>query len=327
MTLQPVRDHRAHLLAYDTKAIYTFDPPPLSYLVEGLVVREALNLCVAREKVGKSLLALGCSLAIAKGAERFAGLRVWRGRVVYIDAENGVNETHRRIRRLSEMPVPPERFRYLEQGPKRFQLDGPGSLDLLAELIDEYEPDLIVFDSFRSLWSGDENRPIEVAAVLDPLRDFLRSQGVAGLLLHHANTSGDSRGTTGIGASVENIVKLSRLKSGERRLVQLPSRFGEVLDRPASFRIVPRDESPLGPLDLLPTSSPRASTQPEQRDLRLEIKRLLADGKPRSGRRIAQDLGFSATNKGVREVVKALDLEGVIVHRSDAWTLARPVAV
>jgi len=328
MTLLPSRYHRARLLAYDTEDIYKLDPLPLSYLVEGLVVREALNLCVAREKTGKSLLALGCGLAIAKGADSYAGLRVESGRVVYIDAENGVKETHRRIRRLSEMPVPPERFRYIELGPEPFQLDHHDSLDVLEEIISSYEPDLIVLDSFRSLWSGDENRPRDVKQVLDPLRDFLRNHGVAGLLLHHANSGGDTRGTTGIAASVENITKLSRSKNGERTLVQLPSRFGEVLTQPIHFRIVPRDDSPLSPLDLLPSSKPATRTQPsEALNLGQEIMRLLADGELRSARCVARDLGLSPTNNAVHREIKRLAAHGAIAEGTKGWRLARPIAV
>lgn len=189
--LVPARDHRARLLAYDTEAIFTMDPPPLAYLAEGVIVRDALNLLVAREKVGKSILALGLALAIAKGEATYAGLRTQPGRVVYVDAENGIAETHRRIRRLSAMPAPADRFQYLGLGEEPFRLDDAGAFDLLGEVIDAYAPDLVVLDSFRSLWAGDENNPREVARVLDPLRNFLRARSVAGLLLHHANARGD----------------------------------------------------------------------------------------------------------------------------------------
>ena len=201
-----------------------------------LVVAEALNLLVAREKTGKSLLALGCSLPVARGAESYAGLTVSPGRVVYLDAENGVHESHRRIRRLSAMPIPPDQFTYLQHDAVPFQLDAPDAFEVLAEVVNEYRPDLIVLDSFRSLWSGEENHPGEVAAVLDPLRNFLRQQGVAGLLLHHENAKGGTRGCTGVTASVENIVKMTRSANGGRQLDQLPSRFGEVLDQPYAFR-------------------------------------------------------------------------------------------
>jgi AAA domain len=319
--LTPANDHNGYLLSYATKDIYTLDPPPLSYLVEGVVVAEALNMCVAREKTGKSLLALGASLAMARGSASYAGLGIQTGRVAYIDAENGVAETHRRIRRLSEMPVPPDRFTYLEQGALRFQLDQPDALNVLSDVIGCYEPDLIVFDSFRSLWGGDENRPREVAAVLDPLREFLRGHGVAGLLLHHANASGDTRGTTAIQASAENITRLTRTKAGERRLVQMPSRFGEILARPAVFRIVPRDETPTGPLDLVPTTDLQDASDvpPPQRDWVTGVEQLLIDGGSRSGRQIASALGVDPTHRGVRNAIKALAQAGTIVAENGGW--------
>src|SRR4051794_26645606 len=161
--LLPARDHRARLLSYQTEDLFTLTPPPLSYLAEGVIVSDALNLLAAREKVGKSMLSLGLALAIAKGERSYAGLRVQPGRVVYIDAENGIGETPRRIRRLSEMPVPADNFRYLALGDQPFRLDDADALDVLDEVVAAYEPDLIVLDSFRSLWTGDENNPREVA--------------------------------------------------------------------------------------------------------------------------------------------------------------------
>lgn len=321
--LTPAHDHNGYLLSYATEDIYKLDPPLLSYLVEGLVVAEALNMCVAREKTGKSLLALGASLAMARGSSTYAGLHIQPGRVAYIDAENGVSETHRRIRRLSEMPVPPDHFTYLEQGSLRFQLDQPDALGVLEDVIDSYQPDLIVFDSFRSLWSGDENRPREVAAVLDPLREFLRGHGLAGLLLHHANASGDTRGTTAIQASAENITRLTRTKAGERSLLQLPSRFGEVLTHPAKFHIVSRDDSPMGPLDLVPTTDRPATSDapPPQRDWAMAVEQLLVDGQARSGRRIASDLGVNATHRGVRTALDTLAEAGTIVRTNERWRL------
>jgi len=321
-TLAPARNHCGSLISYDTRDIYTLDPPPLVYLAEGLIVAEALNLCVAREKTGKSMLALGLSLAMAKGLSYYAGLAIRNARVVYIDAENGVNETHRRIRCLSEMPVPPDRFQYLDQGASRFQLDhGHSTYDVLADVVDSYRPDVIVFDSFRSLWSGDENRPGAVASVLDPLRECLRSRGVAGLLLHHANASGDTRGTTAIQACAENITKLT-LKNGVRSLRQTPSRFGEVLIRPVTFRILPRSADPLCPLDLVPTTAADTEDMRTQRDWITEVERLLLDGKARSGRQIARDLGVDPTHNGVRQAIQALSRRKAIVKKQDGWRLA-----
>ena len=83
----------------------------------------------------------------------------------------------------------------------------------------------------------------ERARALDPLRNFLRDHGVTGLLLHHANQQGDTRGSTGIAASVENIVRLKRVTGGAIEVMQMPSRFGEVLPAAGiTYRMVDRGD-------------------------------------------------------------------------------------
>ena len=57
-----------------------------------------------------------------------------------------------------------------------------------------------------------ENDPAAVAAALDPLRNLIRSEGAAAVLLHHLakNARSSYRGSTAIGAAVELDFKLSR---------------------------------------------------------------------------------------------------------------------
>jgi RecA-family ATPase len=45
-------------------------------------------------------------------------------------------------------------------------------------IVDE-RPNLIVLDSFRSLWAGDENKSDEVAPTLDRLRNLIRAHDAA----------------------------------------------------------------------------------------------------------------------------------------------------
>jgi hypothetical protein len=68
----------------------------------------------------------------------------------------------------------------------------------------------LVLDSWRSLWGGDENDSGEVARVLDPLRNMIRRYHVGAILIHHMRKGGGYRGSSAIGASVENVIELSR---------------------------------------------------------------------------------------------------------------------
>jgi hypothetical protein len=74
----------------------------------------------------------------------------------------------------------------------------------LDRLLDEHRPDLLVLDSFRTLWGGEENDSGDVAKVLDPLRNLVRKHNAGTLLLHHSGKGNASyRGSSAIGASAE----------------------------------------------------------------------------------------------------------------------------
>lgn len=179
-------------------------PPPVPWVIRGLAVKGCLTLLTGREGEGKSLLAASLAGAVAAG-ESVAGMECLQGTALVVDAENGKHEIHRRVHSLG-LPT---------SGVEVVEADGfhlGRDLGELIALIREVSPLFVVLDSFRSLWpGGDENDPAAAAAVLDPLRNALRAEGAAGLLLHHlAKGAGDYRGSTAIGASVELGFKLTR---------------------------------------------------------------------------------------------------------------------
>jgi AAA domain/Toprim-like len=193
-----------YLHRLDVAHMVSEQPPPVPWVIDGLAVRGCLTLLTGREGEGKSLLAAALAGAVAAG-ESVAGMDCKQGTALVVDAENGKHEIHRRVHSLG-LPT---------TGVEVVEADGfhlGRHLAELIELIREVRPTFVVLDSFRSLWpGGDENDPAAAAAVLDPLRNALRAESAAGLLLHHlAKGAGDYRGSTAIGASVELGFKLTR---------------------------------------------------------------------------------------------------------------------
>jgi hypothetical protein len=101
-------------------------------------------------------------------------------------------------------------------------------------VLTDTKPDLLWLDSWRSMWSGDENSAQEASQVLDPLRELIRRHNVGAGLLHHANKLGQYRGSTAVGASVENIVEFTKAEDDEdrrrRRLRNTACRFEQEAD-------------------------------------------------------------------------------------------------
>jgi hypothetical protein len=235
------------LRVLDTYTLVTTEPPPLDWLAEGIFARGKLSMPGGREKQGKSLLAMALGVCMAAGGGDVAGIAVKAGRVVVVDGENGEREIHRRLRAMGLAPAHAADYVAVEARGFDLRTD----MGHLAALLDSRRPALLLLDSFRSLWAGDERDEGQVAAVLDPLRTLAHDRDIAIGLVHHARKNGDEyRGSTAIGAAVEWVVMLSR-ESGDtdrtrRRLSNPLARFApEREDRWLSIRSEGGDDGPV----------------------------------------------------------------------------------
>lgn len=143
----------------DFVELMTTDPPPVRWVVADLLARGHLSLLVGREKVGKSMLAFNLAAEVAAGGGRVAGIACYPGKVLLVDAENGRDELHRRLRRTRLDRSHADAFEVgIASG-----FDLAKQLDYLAALVSTLEPDLVVIDGFRGVWRGKEGEPEEVA--------------------------------------------------------------------------------------------------------------------------------------------------------------------
>lgn len=75
--------------------------PPLSYLVDGLIVQGGLTLIAGAPKAGKSVLAMGCSLAVASGTPALGGIPSRQTGVLFISLDDQSRpRAQRRVRDL-----------------------------------------------------------------------------------------------------------------------------------------------------------------------------------------------------------------------------------
>ena len=91
------------LRVLDVERMLTTPPPPVPWTVRPLLVAGNLTMIAGREGQGKSLFAQAVTSATGHGAT-VAGLHCNTGRVLYIDAENGEHEAHRRVHALNVKP-------------------------------------------------------------------------------------------------------------------------------------------------------------------------------------------------------------------------------
>jgi hypothetical protein len=236
------------LTTLDTEHLLRTKPPPIDWLAEGVFARSKLCMLGGREKQGKSMLALAISVCGAMGGGAIAGIPVKPMKVLIVDAENGEEELHRRLHAM-QMEI---------AFADNLVLDDVRGLDLRQDItviedeVREHSPDLLVLDSYRSLWTGDENVTHENAAALDPLRVLAHDARVGVALTHHSQKNGQEyRGSSAIGACVEWVVMLGRVEGDDdryrRRLTNPLARFARERDD-RWLRLVSEDDD--GPVSV-----------------------------------------------------------------------------
>lgn len=202
------------LRVLDTRWMVDNPPPPIEWLADGVFARGKFTLFGGREKGGKSLVQAAIGRMMARGGGELAGIQVAPGRVLYIDAENGEEEIHRRIHTLELGVKGAHAITFVEA--RGFDLNS--DLRDVEALIDEHTPDLVLLDSYRALWRGDECDEAAIGAALYPLSALAHDRGIAVGLTHHATKGeGDYRGSTAIGAVPDWICLLSRDRDDPRR--------------------------------------------------------------------------------------------------------------
>lgn len=204
---------------YDLDMMLKQPPPPVEWIADQFLAPGAVTLFFGAPGIGKSLFSMALAGAITEGNTTCAGFPCRKSTVLVLDHENGHQEAWRRVNllRLSQgidYYEPPWTFDLLEEDCR----------DQLENLVVNHRPGVLILDSFRSLWSGNENHPEEVAPVLDPMRRMAHSLNLAILLLHHPGKGQKTpRGCGALEAAVEMSFRIGhedRDPESNRRVIQ-----------------------------------------------------------------------------------------------------------
>ncbi len=201
----------------DLVELFALELPPLEYAVEGVLPLGSLTMLAAREKAGKSLLAVDLCCSIALG-EPFVGRAVLEGSALLVPAEENIREVRQRIetrlagRRDALLRVLPADG-FIEENLLR--LDEPGSMLRLRATILEVEPVVVVLDPMRELHGLSENEADEMGPLMRPLRQLAHETNTAIVLNHHMNKGGGTRGSTAIRAGVDQEWSFERTDDGK----------------------------------------------------------------------------------------------------------------
>jgi len=293
-------------------------PPPVPWVVEPLLVAGCVTMLAGREGQGKSMLALALASAIGHGST-MAGLDCEAGQVLYVDAENGEREAHRRVRSLC---VKPETLVYVEaQG---FNLGA--DIELIAGLVDEHEPTVVMLDSLRSLAPGlDENDSKQAEAAVRPVSRLAQKHEIPVLLLHHAGKGGhEYRGSTAIGAAVELGFTLSRHEEDPDKRTRRKVACWKSRPAPEPEERWIAMGSHEGLITLAEAEPYRGERHRDRDDHRGDVLDAL-DGMPRSERQIAKETGVARTT--LQRLLRDLEADRLALKVPRGWVAHAPDAL
>lgn len=291
------------------------------------------TLCVLHGDggLGKSLIGQGLCRRYTLGKE-WLGQQCNGGIALYLDGENSLAEIARRLYSFEFRPGD-ENLKY---GRVQFPilLDPAAGEKLMDELILDTGATLIVLDSQRALWGGDEREQLEVRPMYDMLARVAEKHMVAILLIHHDNKSGLYSGSTDINAAVVSRIHLERKapkdRSDRRRILWHEKSRSGPEQEPVTFTV---DKNWDGILtfeihDSDTGNTGKSKTPGEARlGLRERVLDILSDRVPRTRSETAHALGIDTSNGTLRRTWNDLIEEGLLASSDNQhWTSLEGVA-
>jgi hypothetical protein len=223
---------------------------PQPWLLKKLVPVSGMVNLYGKPKTRKSWAALGISEAIANPDRKdWNGLPVMKhGPVVYIQADTPREEWAGRVLRMSEHGFDIANIHFADTATlpsSSLNVLEPDQLDKLKTVIQDVKPVLVVFDTLRESFRGDENSSDIMQSVIGAIKQI--SWPAAVLLLSHQRKDGamaqermqddlmdDQRGSGYVSGRMDNIVRLTdrRLTVKGRAVKQT---FFDVIPAPEDY--------------------------------------------------------------------------------------------
>jgi hypothetical protein len=189
-------------------AAYALQPrPPIEHVIQGFAARGSVNLMVGRFGTKKTYILLSASVHVALG-KMWLGLMVQPGNVLIIDEESGDERLSRRLGMAIRGELGDESTPIYYVSLAQFNLfKKPEDASLMTALIQEVDAKLVVIDALADIMAGgDENSVKDTQPVFMQLRKIAEESGAAIIVIHHANKTGDYRGSTAIPGAIDNMI-------------------------------------------------------------------------------------------------------------------------
>jgi predicted transcriptional regulator len=212
--------------------------PPIPWLVEQLIPAEGITVLSGLSGVGKTWLELVLIHSISTGVPFLNKFQTRQGKVLLVGEEDSEQFLQQRWKILGYDSDPNENFWLLI----RSQFDIFSGINDLLSFSEVTGITLVCFDTFRDIFTKDENDSAAISSVIKQFR-ALNKQGVGVLVTHHhrkdnifskGNPAQTLRGSSALYGSIDTHLYLKDCGNNGVQLTQVKSRVSPKLQ---SFKI------------------------------------------------------------------------------------------
>jgi archaellum biogenesis ATPase FlaH len=202
---------------------------PVEWLIEGLIPENSISVLSGNEGVGKTIFLLSMARSLTEGMD-FVGRPTYLTPVIYLgtDVSKAILQRYLAMMRWA----PDDEFRILTMwtNPEAPMLDDKERMKTLFKYAEKYRP-VMIFDTLRDFYNGDENSSTDTKPVVDVLRR-LCSLGSSIVAVAHPPKHGNSliRGSGNIPqkADIPYFMEAKKLNGKDVTVITCPNknRFG-----------------------------------------------------------------------------------------------------
>jgi hypothetical protein len=281
----------------------------IEWIVDGLIPAGHVIAISGEEGVGKTLLLLAMARSISEGTD-FLERGTTETRVLYLglDVSKVTLQNYMKMMRWN----PDDRFRILTMwtDPEAPMLDGE-RLNWLYKYVEKYRP-VLIFDTLRDFFDGEENSSTETKPVLDALKR-MRSMGATPILIAHPPKSGNAaiRGTGNISQKVDVSYFVEKVKQQGKEIIRLTCPTKNRAGSP-NFTLTIQKQfipTPAGVyFNVRKVKDSRSSHEPKQNPQYAQLLTCLREHPGTNQKELASKLGMS--DRPLRKLLQDLQLGG-----------------
>lgn len=196
--------------------------PRQPWLVNGIIREGTVVFLSGPAGTGKSFIGLELAACVAEGRP-FFGHGVNQGETLYVAAERGDSQRDR-LEALRDLKGYDPNSIHFVTVPVAF--NDPQQVEAFHAALDgaALRPKLIIIDTLRASFEGDENSSSVAQEVMNALNRVRKTYGSTIVVLHHVNGFGKSRGSSAFIGAADTELYLTESSSKSQQKVYLTVR-------------------------------------------------------------------------------------------------------